>query len=106
MARGLLMVSPSVRHIAEFEDYFVRIDPRTPPPRDPFYQEAYMSENRCRLPGIDYQPYNGFPDCVIPSEQQRCGSSLRNVLFQLLPIVSHTFRLETHGHQCFVWLQS
>ena len=70
-ARGMISVSPSVRHIAEFEDYYVRIDPNNPPVQDPFYKEAYMSRYNCRLDGINYPPYNGFPNCVIPNEQDR-----------------------------------
>ena len=70
-ARGMVSVSPAVRHIAEFEDYYVRIDPNNPPDQDPFYKEAYMQMAKCRLDDINYAPYNGFPTCIIPSEQQR-----------------------------------
>ncbi len=64
-------MSPSVRHIAEFEDYFIRINPNNPSPQDPFYKDSYMSSNQCRLQGVNYDPYTRFPNCVVPIESQR-----------------------------------
>ncbi len=39
-----------------------------------------MSSNQCRLLGINYDPYRGYPSCIVPSESQRCALLFSQIL--------------------------
>lgn len=68
---GALTISLMSRHIAEFENFWVMIDPNDPPYYDIWYKEWYMQRNKCRLRGFDKEPYLNYTPCVIPNESQR-----------------------------------
>ncbi len=67
-ARGIITISPATRSIAEFEDHWVSINESDTSSENPWFKDWYMTVNRCKLPGIDYTPYNGYSDCVIKDE--------------------------------------
>lgn len=69
--RGIISVMPGSRKITEFEDHWIRIDPRNPSTENPWYKEWYMTEFNCSLPGTVYPPHSTKLACQIPSENDR-----------------------------------
>ncbi|XP_052799942.1 uncharacterized protein LOC128231322 [Mya arenaria] len=66
--RGLISVVPSSRTIIEFEDHWVRIDHTTSSTENPWFQDQYMAQYKCRIPGRN-SVYT--TDCPILTEIQR-----------------------------------
>ena len=69
-ARGILTVSPSQRYITEFEDHWVGLNVNDPIPDNPWFQEWYMTKEKCRLPGFSNPPYNTYPNCALKTESE------------------------------------
>lgn len=69
--RGVISVIPGSRKITEFEDHWIRIDPKNPSNENPWYREWYMTEFDCSLPGALIPPHNSKPACQISIENDR-----------------------------------
>lgn len=69
--RGIITVLPAIRMIVEFEDHLLRIDAQNPSAESKWYKDWYMTVNKCRLQNINYDPYQSYSNCVIPSQASR-----------------------------------
>lgn len=80
--RGIISVVPGARKITEFEDHWVRIDENDPSPENPWFKEFYMTENRCRLPGVTSEPFSSYEPCQPISETDKRDSFLQDIFVE------------------------
>ncbi|XP_052832771.1 uncharacterized protein LOC106868777 [Octopus bimaculoides] len=67
----MVAVLTGTRFIVEFEDHWKRINESNPSKENPWIKEWYMMRNKCKFPGVIHSPFNSYPDCVLPSEEEK-----------------------------------
>lgn len=78
VAHGVLTVMPRTTMVTEFRDYFINLNEASTPPENPWLADWYMTQYQCKLPGVTYQPYAGYPDCVTLTTDQKRGNFRQN----------------------------
>ena len=76
--RGMLTVVPKSRKIPEFEEHWLTLDPFNPPANNPWFKEWYMIANKCKLPGVNYSPYDVLSDCKRETEEEKRKSYVQH----------------------------
>lgn len=76
--RGIISVLSGSRKIIEFEDHWVRIDVNSPSQENPWFQDWYMTEYDCRLPGNTNPKFTGKTPCPTLTESERRNSFVQD----------------------------
>ncbi|XP_033748674.1 LOW QUALITY PROTEIN: uncharacterized protein LOC117333478 [Pecten maximus] len=76
--RGVIAVLSGSRKIIEFEDHWVRIDVSNPSSENPWFQDWYMNENNCQLPGNTNPAFSSLPQCTPLTESDRRNSFVQD----------------------------
>lgn len=101
--KGSLLMAPKSTQIDEFRDHWVSLDPRNPPPDNPWYSEWYMTTHLCKI-NNSITKFSSYPDCVIPSSSER--KSNFEQYFYVEPTVISLFTFakalkSAHADLCF-----
>lgn len=78
LARGILAVVPRSTLVTEFRDYFVSLNEASAPTENPWLANWYMTQYRCKLPGVTYTPYVNYGDCVTQTTDQKRNDFRQN----------------------------
>lgn len=76
--RGIISVLSGSRKIIEFEDHWVRIDVNSPSQENPWFQDWYMTEYDCRLPGNTNPKFTSKTPCTTLTESERRNSFVQD----------------------------
>ena len=61
--KGALTITPSVPTLTQFKNYWTSINVGSSTLTNAWFNEWFMTVNKCRFPNINYAPYNNYPTC-------------------------------------------